>query len=404
VTRPPTKPPPRRAGTRGGGGKRAPTRGGGRATSKAERARPDSIVEVDDEQLVAEDDVDVEVEVDLADVADAEASDAHPIAPASGTKAGSVAALAATATGPTTRIALHEQTLAQLQMVRMVVDAFRHTVVAAGAGAEGVARVLAAMREEEPPGVVVTAIPGGEAICDAATKLEPRRPIVVVTGAGGMHQLAERAERLGAEMFAVRPHEPDRLGPVVAAAARLAAEREELVAIRGAHSVLRQKVDEQADGDTTGVLGFEAFQRTLELELKRARRFNYPLSVAVLELTAGELPSGGSRILRARTTAAIVETVRDIDLITELDDGRYLVLLPYTDGGGAQQVALRLIQAVADLPPITIGGASARGSLRVGVAGAQLGQPVSFARLMKDANSALAKARDLGIDLAVNAS
>jgi GGDEF domain-containing protein len=384
----------KRPGTRGGGGRRASTRSGeaerpaparkgppppprgngGRAQVPAASApapRPDSL--------------EIDIDVQLVDEAPA-------------AQAGSIN------TGPSVRVALHEQTAGQLGMLRAVVDTFRHTVVAAGAGADGVAAVLAAMRDEDPPGVVFAG-PGGEAILDAARKLEPRRPVVVLTGAGGLHPLAERADRLGAELFVPRPHEPERLGPIVVAAARLAAERAELIAIRGAHQVLRRKVDHLDDADPPdgSVLGFEAFRRTLELELKRSRRFGYPLSVALLELTADELPAGADRILRARATGAVVATVRDIDMVTELDGQRYLVLLPYTDGPGAQQVALRLIQAVAELPAVSIGGATARGELRVGVAGAREGQPVSFAQLVKDATAALGKAKALGIDLVVNA-
>jgi two-component system cell cycle response regulator len=355
----------KRASTKGGGGTGVRPRPTARAGSKA-GVRADSVVEVDDEQLVDEADASV------------------------------------AATGPKVRVALHEQSVAQLGLVRMVVDTFRHTVVAAGSGSEGVARVLAAMRSEDPPGVVITAVPGGEPILDAAKMLEPRRPIVVITGPGGVYELAERAERLGGELYAVRPHEPDRLGPVLAAAARLAVEREELVAIKGAHQVLRQKVDQMAGGgDSAGIRGFEMFQRVLELELKRARRYGYPLSVGLLELSAAELPTGGDRILRARATAAIVGAVRDIDLVTELDDGRYLVLLPYTDTAGAENVAIRLVGAVASQPPVTIGDVSAQSSLRVGVAGARPGQPLSFARLMKDANAALGRAREDNLDLVV---
>jgi two-component system, cell cycle response regulator len=359
----------RRAGTRGGGGGRP--RASSRAGSRAER-RADSVVEVDDDQLVAEDD------------------DALPPP--------SVPA------GPRARVAVHEQSVGQLGTIRVIIDSFHHTVIAAGSGGEGINRVLAAMRGEDPPGVVITAIPGGEPIVDAARMLEPRRPVVVITGPGDAYDLGARADKLGAELFATRPHDAERLAPILAAAARLAAEREELVAIKGAHQMLRQKVDAGADLATAGgVRGFDSFHRVLEIELKRARRYNYPLSVALLELGVFELPAGGERILRARATAAIVGAVRDIDLITELDDGRLLVLLPYTDLDGAENVGVRLVHAVRSQPPVVIGDVSAQAELRIGVAGLRPGQPLSFARLMKDANAALAQAHADLIDLVVHA-
>jgi PleD family two-component response regulator len=332
--------------------------------------RADSVVEVDDDQLVAEDDASL-------------ASVPPP--------------------GPRARVAVHEQSVGQLGTIRVIVDSFHHTVVAAGSGSEGISRVLAAMRTEEPPAVVITAIPGGEAIVEAARMLEPRRPVVVITGPGDVYELGEKADRLGAELYAARPHDAERLAPILAAAARLAAEREELVAIKGAHQVLRQKVDTEGAAAAGGVQGFDSFQRILEVELKRARRYNYPLSVALLELGVFELPGGGERILRARATAAIVGAIRDIDLITELDDGRLLVLLPYTDLDGAENVGVRLVHAVRSQPPVVIGEVSASAELRIGVAGARVGQPLSFSRLMKDANAALAQAHADLLDLVVHA-
>ena len=348
-------PAPKRPGTKSGM-KRAPSRAG----SKAGRA--DSVVEeVADDQLV--------------EVADAR--------------------------GPRVRIALHEQSIAHLGQLRVVVDAFRHDVAASGASGEGVTKVLAAMRSADPPGVVITAVPGGEAVIEAARMLEPRRPVVIVTGAGAAHALADQAEKLGAELYTVRPHEADSLGPLLAAAARLAAEREELIAARGAHQMLRQRIDRIGDNEAGGLHGFEMFQRVLELELKRAKRYGYPLSVAVLELTVGALPTGGDRILRARATAAIVGAVRDIDLVTELDDGRLLVLLPYTDAPGAAKVGERMVREVAAQPAVTIGGTEATSALRIGVAGGRDDEPLSFAQLMRDANAALAEAKTAGSDLVV---
>lgn len=374
---------PRRAGTKGRAGTakpepadRSPSAAArSRATSRAgSRARADSVVEVDDDQVVAADDA-----------------------------AGEAASEAANGYGPRARIALHEQSVGQLGLIRVVVDGFRHAVAATGAGADGVSKVLAAMRGPEPPTVVITAIPGGEAILEAAKMLEPRRPVIILTGPGGVYELAERAERHGADLFAVRPHDAESLAPVLLAAARLAAEREELIAIKGAHQMLRAKVDAAGAAPAGGVRGFDTFQRVLELELKRARRFGYPLSVALLELGSIELPAGGDRILRARATAAIVGAVRDIDLITELEDGRLLVLLPYTDLDGAENVAVRLVQAVRSQPPVTIGEVSAGSELRIGVAGGRIGEKLSFSRLLKDANAALAQAHVDQLDLVVHA-
>ena len=86
-----------------------------------------------------------------------------------------------------------------------------------------------------------------------------------------------------------------------------------------------------------GLQPFELFQRALELEIKRARRYEYPLSVALfaVELEPPPPPPGMRGILRARAGNALIHTIRDIDLATQLDHERFLVLLPYTDLAGA---------------------------------------------------------------------
>ena len=74
------------------------------------------------------------------------------------------------------------------------------------------------------------------------------------------------------------------------------------------------------------------FQRVLELEIKRAKRYEYPLSVALFAVEVAPPPPPGIRgILRARAGNALINAIRDIDIATQLDHERFLVLLPYTD-------------------------------------------------------------------------
>src|SRR5439155_18065110 len=166
-------------------------------------------------------------------------------------------------------------------------------------------------------------------------------------------QAVQRASAAGADLATTRPHDVERLAPILLAAARLHAERTAAVAARGSEQVLRARLDEISDADLRGLLPFELFQRQLEVEVKRAKRFEYALSVALfaVEIPPPPPPAGIRGILRARCGNALIHTVRDIDLATQLDHERFLVLLPYTDLTGAAGLARRVIAAVASGDP-----------------------------------------------------
>ena len=125
-------------------------------------------------------------------------------------------------------------------------------------------------------------------------------------------------------------------------------------------------------------------------------------------------PPGVRGILRARAGNALIHTIRDIDLATALPldlsraydsapttDERFLVLLPYTELGGAALLARRVIAALADGEPVIAAGRTFVPRFVGAVAGAAPGQPLSFSRLMKDATRALEQARRDGAELAV---
>jgi PleD family two-component response regulator len=86
---------------------------------------------------------------------------------------------------------------------------------------------------------------------------------------------------------------------------------------------------------------------------------------------------------------------------TQLDHERFLVLLPYTDLKGASGLARRVIAAVAALDPVVTAGRALSPKLVGAVSGAQLGETLSFAKLMKDASRALEDARRDGAEFAV---
>src|SRR5690606_18053171 len=96
-----------------------------------------------------------------------------------------------------------------------------------------------------------------------------------VRGVAAVH----RAHAAGADLVAYAPHDAGSLAPVMLAAARLAHERRATLSARGAEQILRARLEELSDPEPRGLQPFEMFQRVMEIELKRAKRFDYALSV-----------------------------------------------------------------------------------------------------------------------------
>ncbi|HEY5922554.1 MAG TPA: diguanylate cyclase [Kofleriaceae bacterium] len=299
------------------------------------------------------------------------------------------------------QVVVYEES-AHLASAQSAISAAGHVVNVGAAGRDGIARVIRAIRGGGID-VALVALPGGEAIIEATLALDPRRPVVIASLACSPTDAVMRAHAAGADLAITRPHDVDRLAPLLLAAARLYAEKRVSLAARGSEQVLRARLDEISDSELGGLLPFEMFQRVLELEIKRAKRYEYPLSVALfaVEVEPPPPPAGIRGILRARAGNALINTIRDIDLATQLDHERFLVLLPYTDLKGAAGLGRRVIASVGDLDPVIAGGRSFPPRVVGAVAGGAPGQPLSFSKLMKDATRALEQARRDGAELAV---
>ncbi len=299
------------------------------------------------------------------------------------------------------QVAIYEES-AHLPSAQGAVVAAGHVVRVGASSKSDLARLLHELRGGEID-VVIAALPGGEPVIQAALALEPRRPIVIASVAGSSVSAVARAHAAGADLAVPRPHDVERLAPVLFAASRLHLEKRVALAARGAEQVLRARLDELSDPEPRGLLPFELFQRVLELEIKRAKRFEYPLSVALfaVDIPPPPPPAGIRGILRARAGNALIHTVRDIDIATQLDHERFLVLLPYTDLKGAAGLGRRIISGVAAGDPVIAAGRTFPPRVVGAVAGAMPGQALSFAKLMKDATRALEQARRDGAELAV---
>jgi hypothetical protein len=314
---------------------------------------------------------------------------------------------------PALTVAVFDEAAA-LGALGAAIAAAGHVAAVTGAGPDGLERVRRALAGEVDAAIV--ALPGGESLIEGARALAPRRPIVIAAVAGPAITAARRAAAAGADLVAVRPLDAEHLAPVLLAAARLAGARRAAIAARDAAQLLRARLEALVEPEPGALQPYEQFQRVFEGELKRARRYAYPISVALfaVDLPPPAPPPGVRGILRARAGTVLTHTIRDIDVATSLpldvsrsydsapsSDERFLVLLPYTDLGGAALLARRVIAAVAEGAPVVAGGRSFSPRFIGAVAGAAPGQALSFSRLMKDATRSLEQARKDGAELTV---
>jgi len=295
------------------------------------------------------------------------------------------------------------------QALEHVARALGMEILASGNGPSALDRARAALRRAAPPTMIVHGAAGAEALVAAAQTLTPR-PVLLLVGAGSIDVAAARAASLDVELAMVAPFTVDRAAPVLLAAARLAFERFELHQARAAEHLLRRRLQVLTDTDEhSGLHTLELVRRMAELELRRGKRYGYPLAAAVVLLDgiygvdrgAGRtVDRGVDRILAVRAAAALTGAIRDIDLGCELDDGRYFVLLPHTDRAAAGRIAHRLVTAVAEIAPVSVGGAIHRVRATAGVTSSARGAG-SFERLLADALAALDRARREAVDVVV---
>ena len=269
-----------------------------------------------------------------------------------------------------------------------------------------VQNTLGARLRRAPPQAVLVGLPERGDIAAEIFKL-PDRPVVIGSLASPASTARGRAEEAKVDLFTLRPHSRDSLAAVLHAAERIAALDQRVRALQGSEELLRERMKRFGQSDlATNFFHMEFFERVLVMELKRARRYGYSLAACLVGLDAWQEepqppPPVGVK-LRTQVATAIAAIVRDIDMPVDLAEDRMLVFLPYADLDGAVRVGKRIAAAVARQPATAGGdGQTWRGSVSIGIAALKPGKPVSFARLMREATSALKAAQLRGGDQVV---
>jgi len=289
-------------------------------------------------------------------------------------------------------------------------------------GAAAVDKLTFAVPEVD---AMLVGMPGGEALIEAAMALGARRPVVIGVWTSSALEATRRAQAAGADLATVRPHHVERLAPVLLAASRLNDHRRMLGAPAAAAEAVERAApnsgedagevgggvdvdldfDFDGDGDAGagGLLSAELFAQAAQRELERSRRGGHLLAVALfaLEVPAPPPPAALRGIVRARAGNALVHALRDGDLATELDQDRFLVVMPDCDRAAGAEHARRIISAVAAGDPVTAAGRTFPPRVIGAVTAASAGEELDLPRLVRDATQLLEQAQVTGASLAV---
>lgn len=148
----------------------------------------------------------------------------------------------------------------------------------------------------------------------------------------------------------------------------------------------------------TGFYTFAHFKEVLFIEVKRARRYNFPLSLAVVAFdpVGEELTNDLRARLASGLALAIRRSLRDTDFPVQYSMDHVALLMPHTDLQGALVVSRRICERV-ERATLQHGNTTLNPTVSVGVAAApEPSKEFSFAELVKHAQNALQVAMDAG--------
>lgn len=150
----------------------------------------------------------------------------------------------------------------------------------------------------------------------------------------------------------------------------------------------------------TSALSRRHFLDVAEQEFSRSHRYNMPLMLMMLDLDHFKQINdqhghdAGDAVLRefVQTVRAVL---RESDVIGRLGGEEFAVLLPNTAREGGQALAERVVELVRE-SPVVVAGHPIHYTVSIGVS--CLGRELSFAALLKRADTALYRAKSQGRD------
>lgn len=282
--------------------------------------------------------------------------------------------------------------------LRRFLENAHHEVQVVGAVQEALERV----RELAPALLLSSVSEGfdGEGLCRQVKAEVPGIPVLLLYLPEEENPEA-RAAGAGAEACLVGPLKRATVVSCVSLMIQLSQAREAVSVIRTEMQLMQSQGPRREAAAPLSDLEF--FKRLLFMEVKRSRRYRYPIAYLLLEPdryaeTLGALSPVARTSALAEVLRRISEALRDIDVAVPFAEGRFIIFLPYTPYEGAVVVAERLRQRVKEVEAVPGLTASLGLSVFEPSAAAKNQAQVSFGSLMKEAGEALRRAQAEGGD------
>ncbi|MDF1565496.1 MAG: response regulator [Deltaproteobacteria bacterium] len=275
------------------------------------------------------------------------------------------------------------------------------------------ARSLAAARRELKtfePDIVLTGarLPGGDGyslVQHVKEVFDPTIPCVLLFSREDRAAVTH-CRKVGAENYLVRPLKRRELLTCVRSMALIRQLKGEMAAIAGRPGRAPAELREESSvrEARTGFYTFAYFKEALYVEVKRARRYDYPLAVLLmsydpprLEEIKAAAPDQDAILdeLYGGLALAVRRSLRDTDLPVSYGRQNILILMPHTSLEGAVAVGKR-IRSVIKRSRIQAGGTTFTPTLSVGLSASRPSERMSFAGLIKASSAALRFALERG--------
>jgi diguanylate cyclase (GGDEF)-like protein len=140
---------------------------------------------------------------------------------------------------------------------------------------------------------------------------------------------------------------------------------------------------------TTGFYTFTHFKEVLFIEVKRARRYGFPLALALIGFDPVKgVAAKHEAQLMAGLALSIRRSLRDTDYPVQYSKERVVLLMPHTDLAGSLIVARRIVERVGKAS-LQVGNAFVQPTISVGVAAGEPGTEYAFSDLVRQAQAGL---------------
>ena len=171
----------------------------------------------------------------------------------------------------------------------------------------------------------------------------------------------------------------------------------ELAAARTLPTLPVQRPGEGILDPTTNFYTFAHFKEVLFVEVKRARRYGFPLALALIAFDPvdGRMDDELQGQLMSGLALAIRRSLRDTDYPVQYSNDRVLLLMPHTDLAGSLIVARRITERVAKAT-LQSGDDIVHPTISCGVAAGAPGREYGFSDLVRKAQDGLTAAMARG--------